>query len=72
MTRPHPLVPRPLRPCFRPNGDPKRRYEKKQDAIEQALRQGGSKRRPYRAYECPVCAGWHVGRKPPKGKRGRR
>jgi hypothetical protein len=63
---------RGLREHFGRNGTPKRAFtvEAECRAIAAAVQdQRGSKRRPYHAYLCGACGLWHVGRKPPQGKR---
>lgn len=58
---------------FRPDGRAKVSYTTEgeaQQAAEVAQERHGSKRRPYHAYQC-YCEAWHVGRKPPPGRRAR-
>lgn len=57
---------------FRQDGQAKRMFVDEPSAraaaaVQQAA--SGSKRRPYHAYRCGFCHGWHIGRKPPPGKR---
>ena len=59
---------------FRGDGQAKRAYDDEATARAVAIEQqnaSGSKRRPYHAYRCGFCDRWHVGRKPPRGKRNR-
>lgn len=59
---------------FRQDGRAKHQYATEAEAERAAAVQqagSGSKRRPYHAYRCGFCHLWHVGRKPPPGKRAR-
>ncbi len=56
-------MPGDMRPHFTERGKAKRRFASLDAAQTFARRQGGSNRRPYHGYECPVCSGFHVGRK---------
>lgn len=53
-----------LREHVNNNGRAKVGYPTADEADQAARSMGGSKRRPYRAYQCSACKLWHVGRKP--------
>lgn len=57
---------------FRVDGRAKHQYATEVEASAAAAVQqtaSGSKRRPYHAYRCGFCRLWHIGRKPPPGRR---
>ena len=68
MSPPRRLVPE----HFRPDGLPKRAFPTVDAAQPLIEANPGSKRRPYHAYECPLCKQWHIGKRPPRrSQRGR-